>query len=183
MPSFNRVILMGNLTRDPEVRYTNSGVPVATLRLAVSETFRRKETNEKVEKTCFVDVQVWQRQAETCQQYLSKGRPVLVEGRLELDEWETPQGEKRSRLRVRADRVQFLGTSRQNQSDEYGDVATGAAPVSSGAPAGTPPAAPPPPAAGGAGVTAGVTMGPPPVSAPGVVPGGNDIPDDENLPF
>ncbi len=176
MASFNRVILMGNLTRDPEVRYVSSGVPVATLRLAVSETFRRRETNEQVEKTCFVDVQVWQRHAELCEQYLSKGRPVLVEGRLEMDEWQTPQGEKRSRLRIRADRVQFLGSARR---DQHSDTPQGAAaPVAVGATGGAAAAPPPAPA-----VTPGVTMGPPPAAVPGTVPGGNDIPDDDNLPF
>ena len=108
MANFNRVLLMGNLTRNPEIRYTPSGTAVADLGLAVNESFKNK-SGEMVESTCFVDVVVWGRQAETASEYLHKGSPVFVEGRLQLDQWETPQGEKRSRLRVRGDRVQFLG--------------------------------------------------------------------------
>ena len=117
MASMNKVILVGNLTRDPEVRYIPSGTAVSDLGLAVSESYRNK-SGENVEKTCFVDVVVWGRQAETCGEYLSKGSPVLVEGRLQLDQWENQQGEKRSKLRVRADRVQFLSGPRRAQ---YGD--------------------------------------------------------------
>lgn len=109
MASYNRVLLMGNLTRNPEIRYTPSGTAVADLGLAVNESFKNK-AGEMVEQTCFVDVVVWGRQAETASEYLHKGSPVFVEGRLQLDQWESPQGEKRSKLRVRADRVQFLGS-------------------------------------------------------------------------
>ena len=108
MASFNKVILMGNLTRDPELRQTPSGAKVAELRLAVSETWRDKSGQSK-EVTCFVDVVVWEKLAELCQQYLAKGRPVLVEGRLQMDEWKNQQGEARSKLRVRADVVKFVG--------------------------------------------------------------------------
>ncbi|MDH3981322.1 MAG: single-stranded DNA-binding protein [Kiritimatiellaceae bacterium] len=109
MASYNRVLLMGNLTRNPEIRYTPSGTAVADLGLAINENFKNK-AGETVEQTCFVDVVVWGRQAETSAEYLHKGSPVFVEGRLQLDQWENQQGEKRSKLRVRADRVQFLGT-------------------------------------------------------------------------
>ncbi len=112
MASFNRVILMGNLTRDPEIRTTPNGTAVADLRLAVNETFRSKTTNEKVEKTCFVDVAVWDQAAEICRQYLAKGSPLLLEGRLQYDEWKNPQGETRSKLFVRADRIQLVGGPR-----------------------------------------------------------------------
>jgi single-strand DNA-binding protein len=118
MAAYNRVILMGNLTRDPELKQTPSGAPVAELRLAVSETYRDRQTNQPKEITCFVDVVVWNRQAELCQQYLAKGRPVLVEGRLAYDEWKTQQGESRSRLRVRADRVQFLGSPKRGEAQD-----------------------------------------------------------------
>lgn len=111
MASFNKVILMGNLTRDPEVRYLSSGTAVADLALAINEDYKNKD-GEKVESTVFVDVVVWARQAETCGQYLSKGSPVLVEGMLQLDKWQTKEGENRSKLRVRAVRVQFLGAGR-----------------------------------------------------------------------
>ena len=110
MASYNRVLLMGNLTRNPEIRYTPSGTAVADLGLAINENFKNK-AGETVEQTCFVDVVVWGRQAETSAEYLHKGSPVFVEGRLQLDQWESQEGEKRSKLRVRADRVQFLGAA------------------------------------------------------------------------
>ncbi len=108
MVSVNTVILGGNLTRDPEVRYTPQGTAVANFGLAISRTFRTKEGEQK-EEVCFVDVETWGRQAETCGEYLKKGRPVLVEGNLKLDTWENKEGQKRSKHKVRAIRVQFLG--------------------------------------------------------------------------
>ena len=122
MGSMNRVFLMGNLTRDPEVRKTASGITVTDLGLAVSEKYKNK-AGETVESVCFADIVVWGHQAETCKQYLGKGSPVMVEGRLQLDQWQTDAGEKRNRLRVRADRVQFLGRLRQNGKPEAGDPA------------------------------------------------------------
>jgi len=114
MGTMNRVFLMGNLTRDPEIRKTATGLAVSDLGVAVSEKYRNK-AGEIVETTCFADVVVWGRQAETCAQYLSKGAPVMVEGRLQLDQWQTEAGEKRSKLRVRADHVQFLGRKQKDQ--------------------------------------------------------------------
>lgn len=111
MGAVNRVFLMGNLTRDPELRKTPAGTAVSDLGLAVNEKYRNK-SGEMVETVCFADVVVWGRQAETCGQYLGKGSPVMVEGRLQLDQWQTDSGERRCRLRVRADRVQFLGKPR-----------------------------------------------------------------------
>jgi len=111
MASLNKVFLMGNLTKDPELRYTPSGTAVADLRLAVNDSYTDRE-GKQVERTLFIDVVVWQRQAETASEYLSKGRAVLVEGRLQMDEWENQQGEKRSKIRVVAQRVQFLGSPR-----------------------------------------------------------------------
>ncbi len=109
MASLNKVMLMGNLTRDPELRRIPSGVAVVTLGLALNESFKNK-SGERTERTIFVDVDVWDRQAETCEQYLSKGRPVLVEGRLQMDEWtDKESGNKRTKMKVRADRVHFLG--------------------------------------------------------------------------
>lgn len=121
MASLNKVFLIGNLTRDPEFNHIPSGTAIAKLRLAISESYLNKQGN-KVETVCYVDVDVWARQAEICQQYLHKGSPVMVEGRLQLDQWEK-DGEKRSKLRVRADRVQFLGRPRQA---EAGDAPAGA---------------------------------------------------------
>jgi single-strand DNA-binding protein len=117
MGTMNRVFLMGNLTRDPELRKTPSGIAVSDLGLAVNEKYRSK-SGEMVESVCFADIVVWGRQAETCGQYLAKGAPVIVEGRLQLDQWKTDAGEKRSRMRVRADRVQFLGKPRQGATTD-----------------------------------------------------------------
>ena len=125
MASYNRVLLMGNLTRNPEIRYTPSGTAVVDLGLAVNESFKNK-AGETVEQTCFVDVVVWGRQAETSSEYLHKGSPVFIEGRLQLDQWESQEGEKRSKLRVRADRVQFLGSP--GKSTEYADAPAASAP-------------------------------------------------------
>ena len=107
MASYNRVILIGNLTKDPELRYIPSGTAVANLRLAVNSSFKGQDGQRK-EETCFITVVVWSKQAETCNQYLKKGRPVLVEGRLIYRSWEQ-EGKTRSTIEVRADRVQFLG--------------------------------------------------------------------------
>ena len=126
MASFNKVILMGNLTRDPELRQTPSGAKVAELRLAVSETWRDKSGQPK-EVTCFVDVVVWEKLAELCQQYLAKGRSVLVEGRLQMDEWKNQQGETRSKLRVRADTVKFVGAAPRS-GDANGNAPRASAP-------------------------------------------------------
>jgi len=107
MASLNKVFLIGNLTRDPEVRYTPSGAAVGDLGIAVSRKFKSQDGGQK-EEVCFVNVTVWGRQAETCAEYLKKGRPVMVEGRLKYDDWEK-DGKKFSKLTVTAERVQFLG--------------------------------------------------------------------------
>ena len=118
MASANIVVLCGNLTRDPEVRQIPSGMSVADLGLAINESYKNK-SGEQVETTCYVDVVVWGKTAENCGQYLRKGSPILVEGKLQLDQWEK-DGEKRSKLRVRADRVQFLGTGRRGEGEGGG---------------------------------------------------------------
>ncbi|MFO1004322.1 MAG: single-stranded DNA-binding protein [Planctomycetaceae bacterium] len=111
MASYNRVILIGNLTRDPEVKYIPSGMAVAEIGLAVNRYFNDKSTNERKEETTFVDVTLWGRQAELAGEYLAKGRPVMIEGRLQLDTWEDKQsGQKRSKLRVVGETMQFLGS-------------------------------------------------------------------------
>jgi single-strand DNA-binding protein len=108
MANFNKVFLMGNLTKDPELRYTPQGTAVVNLRLAVNRRFRTK-TQELKEETCFITAVVWNRQAETCNQYLHKGSACFVEGRLQSRSWEDTAGAKRSVIEVRAERVQFLG--------------------------------------------------------------------------
>ncbi len=107
MASLNVVFLIGNLVRDPELRYVPSGDAVANLRIAVNRAYTTRE-GEKKEETCFLTVVVWRKQAETCGEYLSKGSSILVEGRLQSRNWETSNGEKRSALEVVARRVQFL---------------------------------------------------------------------------
>lgn len=107
MANFNRVILMGNLTRDPELRYTPNGTAVANLGLAINRKW--KADDQLKEETDFFDIVVFGKQAENCGEYLSKGRPVLVEGRLQQRRWETDDGQKRSKVEVVANNVQFLG--------------------------------------------------------------------------
>ena len=107
MASLNRIILMGNLTRDPELRYIPSGAAVTSFGLAVNRIYTT-QSGEKKDEVCFVNIVVWGKQAESCSQYLNKGSLVLIEGRLTYRSWEQ-EGQKRSTLEVRADRVQFLG--------------------------------------------------------------------------
>ncbi len=107
MASFNRVILVGNLTRDPELRYIPSGMAVTDIGLAVNDK-RKNAQGEWIEETTFVDVTLWGRTAEVATEYLNKGSPVLVEGRLKLDTWEK-EGKKQSKLRVVGEKMQMLG--------------------------------------------------------------------------
>ncbi|MFA5352996.1 MAG: single-stranded DNA-binding protein [Thermodesulfovibrionales bacterium] len=124
---FNRIILIGNLTKDPDVRYTPSGTPVTTLRLAVTSKYRQGD--EMKDDTLFIDAVVFGKQAETCGQYLSKGNPVLVEGRLKERKWES-EGTQKSRFEVVVNSVRFLpkreaapsagsGHSRSSASDDF----------------------------------------------------------------
>ena len=106
MANFNRVMLMGNLTRDPELRYLPSNMPVCAFGLAVND--RVKRGDQWVDETTFVDVTLWSRTAEVANEYLSKGSPVLIEGRLKLDTWEK-DGQKRSKLKVIGEKMQMLG--------------------------------------------------------------------------
>jgi len=108
MASFNRVILVGNLTRDVELRYTPTQTAVTEVGLAVNDR-RKSQTGEWIEETTFVDVTIWGRTAEVCSEHLGKGSPILIEGRLKLDSWET-DGQKRSKLRVVCERMQMLGS-------------------------------------------------------------------------
>jgi len=131
MASFNRVIMMGNLTRDPEQRTLPSGQMVCRFGLACNRSFKNRQTGSVTQEVCFIDVDVWGPQAETCQQYLSKGRSVLVEGRLKLDSWEQ-EGQKRSKHSIVAERVTFLGNggddaSAQDSSSAQDDFTAAAA--------------------------------------------------------
>jgi single-strand DNA-binding protein len=110
MASFNRVILLGNLTRDPQVRYTPGGTAVSEIGLAVNRTWFDQKTNSRREEVTFVDVTLWGRQAEVAGEYLSKGRQVLIEGRLQLDTWDDKEtGQKRSKLRVVGENMTMVG--------------------------------------------------------------------------
>jgi single-strand DNA-binding protein len=119
MASFNKVILMGNLTRDPELRVTPKGTAVCQIGLAVNSSYKDKEGNAR-EETTFVDVDVFGRQAEVIAKYMNKGRPILVEGRLKLDTWESKEGEKRSKLKVILDNFQFVGSGPGRGEGESG---------------------------------------------------------------
>lgn len=120
MASFNRVILLGNLTRDPELRYLQSGMAVTDIGLAMNE--KRKNANgEWIEETVFVDVTLWGRTAEIAGEYLSKGSSALIEGRLKMDSWDDKQtGQKRSKLKVTGDRLQLLGGRGQGGAEGGG---------------------------------------------------------------
>ncbi len=108
MANLNKVFLIGNLTRDPELRYIPSGTAVATFTVATGRAYTMA-SGEKREETCFVRCVAWARQAELCGEYLSKGSPVFVEGRLQSRSWETPDGQKRSIIEVVIQNIQFLG--------------------------------------------------------------------------
>src|SRR5256885_41914 len=110
MPNLNKVLLMGNLTRDPEIKYTPKGTAVADLGIAVNRVYTTDQ-GERREEVTFVDVELWGRQAEIAGEYLKKGRPVFIEGRLKLDTWDDKQtGQKRSKMRVVGEVMQFLGS-------------------------------------------------------------------------
>jgi single-strand DNA-binding protein len=111
MSSLNKVFLLGNLTRDPEMRYMPSGSPVANFGMAVNRKYTGRD-GQKKEETLFVDIDGYGKTAELCSQYLSKGRQVLIEGRLKFRTWEAQDGQKRSKLSVVAERVTFLGGRR-----------------------------------------------------------------------
>ena len=139
--NINRVIITGNLTRDPELRHTNGGTAVCSLRVAVNTRRKDQSSGEWVDKPNYFDVTVWGAQGENCAQYLAKGRPVAVDGRLEWREWEGENGQKRQAIDIIADSVQFLGSREGGenggrftpQSDVPADTADFAqAPVASG---------------------------------------------------
>lgn len=129
MPNFNKVLLMGNLTRDPELRYTPSGSAVADFGVAVNRKWTG-QNGEKKEEACFVDCQAWTRSAEVISEYCKKGSAIFIEGRLKLDSWEGRDGQKHSRLRVVVENFQFVGAP------------AGRRPGAPGAPAGTAPSRP-----------------------------------------
>lgn len=123
--SYNKTILMGNLTRDPEIRSLPSGATVTNFGLAVNETWTDKASGEKREEVCFVDVDAWGRQGEVVLEYFSKGKPILIEGKLKFRTWEADDGTKRSKHSVTMDRFSFVGSRNDSNgasSDEMGDI-------------------------------------------------------------
>jgi single-strand DNA-binding protein len=137
MPNLNKLMLIGNLTRDPEVKYTPKGTAVAQIGLAVNRVWSN-DAGEKQEETTFVDIELWGRQAEIAGEYLRKGRPVFIEGRLKLDSWDDKQtGQKRSKMKVVGEQLQLLGSR---------EGAGGGAETAENRPARPPGKAAPPPA-------------------------------------
>ncbi len=127
MVAFNSVVLAGNLTRDPELRYLASGAAVCDLRLAVSRVWKGKD-GQKHEDVCFIDVTFWNRTAEVAAQYLKKGKPVLVQGNLEYQQWvDKKTNEKRSKHKVRGNAMQFLHDGRVSRDGGNGGPNTGSA--------------------------------------------------------
>jgi len=138
MRGFNKAIVMGNLGKDPELRYTNSGVPVANFSVATSESWTNKQTQNREERTEWHNIVVWGKMGENCAEYLKKGRQVLVEGRIQTRSWDDKEGKKRYTTEIVANNVQFLGTrgaSPSGPADEAspGDVTPPEPPKSGGA--------------------------------------------------
>jgi single-strand DNA-binding protein len=125
--SYNRIIMMGNLTRDPEYKQLTSGQAVCKLGLASNRQFKNKQTGTMIQEVCFIDVDVWGPQAESCRQYLQKGKSVLIEGRLKFDSWQDAEGNKRSKHSITADRVTFVSSGAQAE-DVEGDALSASVP-------------------------------------------------------
>ena len=122
MAGFNRVILVGNLTRDPEYRQLTSGQAVCRLGLATNRQFKNRQTGTLVQEVCYIDIDVWGVQAKSCHQYLSQGRAVLVEGRLKFDTWEDKNGQTRNKHSIVADRVVFLSASTEAMANQDSNI-------------------------------------------------------------
>ncbi len=125
---YNRVVLVGNLTRDPELRQLASSQAVCRLNIASNRQFKNRQTGDMVQEVCYVDIDVWGPQADSCNQYLQKGRQVLIEGRLKLDTWQDQEGHNRSKHSIVADRVVFLSSGSQEASSDSAQKQTAAAP-------------------------------------------------------
>ncbi|MBM3835044.1 MAG: single-stranded DNA-binding protein [Verrucomicrobia bacterium] len=146
MPSYNKVILIGNLTRDPELRYTPKGLAIAKLGLAVNRSWRDQATGELREEVTFIDIDAFGKQAETIGQYLKKGRPLMVEGRLRLDTWDDKQtNQKRSKLGVVLESFQFLDSGANRGEGGSAEPARARPAPPSAAPSGAPEAEERPP--------------------------------------
>ncbi len=133
MASYNRIVLMGNLTRDPQLSYTPSNTPVCKFGIATNRTWRDRDGNSR-EEVCFVDCTLFGKGGEVFNQYMSKGRGALIEGRLCLNQWTTPEGEKRSKHEVLVDNFTFVGGRGGSGAGPGGEAKTGAAPAATGTP-------------------------------------------------
>ena len=175
MASYNRVVLVGNLTRDPELRYIPSGTAVSEVGLAVND--RVKRDGQWVEETTFVDVTLWARTAEIANEYLSRGSSVLIEGRLKLDSWENNEGQKRSKLRVVGERLVMLGGrggggGGGDKRDSSSRPATAGVAATSGSAGGS-----------GGGHAQGQYQEPPPEQSQGPPPEPPQGPPEDHIPF
>ena len=121
MAQFNRVIIIGNLTRDPELRQLSSGQSVCRLGLASNRSYRNRQSGEMTQEVCFIDIDVWGAQAESSKNYLAKGRSVLIEGRLKFDTWQAPDGTNRSKHTIVAERVVFMQSAASAESEQLVD--------------------------------------------------------------
>ncbi len=169
MANLNRVMLIGRLTRDPETRHTQGGGQVVNFGLAVNRSYRRKDSNDLVEETTFVDVEAWGKTGETFAKYVRKGRQVYVEGRLKLDQWEK-EGRKHSKLSVVMENFQFLDSGRDGGGGGAPAQARRPAPAHAGAP-------------GEAGSEGGGAAAPAGGPAGGSVPGAEETPQDDYTAF
>lgn len=124
MASYNRVVMVGNLTRDPEYKQLASGQAVCRLGLASNRQFKNRQSGSMVQEVCYIDIDVWGAQAESCRQYLAKGRAVLVEGRLKLDSWEDQNGQNRSKHSIVADRIVFLSSGAEAGANAEESIST-----------------------------------------------------------
>ena len=144
MASYNRIVLMGNLTRDPQLSYTPSNTAVCKFGIATNRKWRDRDGNER-EEVCFVDCTLFGKGGEVFNQYMSKGRPVLLEGRLSLNQWTTPEGEKRSKHEVHVENFTFLGSGGRGGEGGGGAPRREGAPAGAGSPASGPGYDEPPP--------------------------------------
>ncbi|MEE2923920.1 MAG: single-stranded DNA-binding protein [bacterium] len=131
MAAFNKVILMGNLTRDPELRYTPDGMAICNFGIAVNDSYRRSSEGDGKDDTMFIDVATFRKQAENCGQYLKKGSRVLVDGRLRLERWQAQDGANRSKHTVSANVVQFLSVGEERSGSSESTSASDSAPSKS----------------------------------------------------
>jgi len=169
MANFNRVILAGNLTRDPQLSYLPSQTPVVEFGLAINQRWTGKDGQQR-EETCFIDCRAYRRQAEVINQYLSKGRGILIEGRLQFATWEGQDGQRRSKHRVLVDRFQFIG------GRPPGRGAPAPYPPEAQRPQPTPPGTPPQPAPPGPGPAETAAPSPPDYDEGEALGGEEDIP-------